>query len=183
MKYAIIKIALTVLMLLISPIAMAIPDSNSIVRDGIEYYIQTDKSVYNLGEDVEMLYRVTNLTDVNVTFRFPSSPAWNFWVEKDGEGIWSAVKIWYAFGTSFTLTPSEYKEFPDFSPPYVWDMRDDEGNLINVGEYEVIGGFDAGIAENFYYSRVSVPITVVPEPGSFVLLLGGMFYLTRKRKT
>jgi len=41
-------------------------DSNSIVEYGIEYYIQTDKSVYNLGESVEMLYRVTNVTDGNV---------------------------------------------------------------------------------------------------------------------
>jgi len=28
---------------------------------GIEYYMQTDKSVYKLGEKVKMLYRVTNL--------------------------------------------------------------------------------------------------------------------------
>jgi len=38
-------------------------DSNSIIKDGIEYYIQTDKAVYDLGENVEILYRVTNLTD------------------------------------------------------------------------------------------------------------------------
>ncbi len=36
-------------------------DSNSIVQDDIEYYMQTNKSVYDLGEDVELLYRVTNL--------------------------------------------------------------------------------------------------------------------------
>jgi hypothetical protein len=36
-------------------------NSNSIVQDDIEYYIQTNKAVYDLGENVEMLYRVTNL--------------------------------------------------------------------------------------------------------------------------
>ncbi len=43
--------------------ARAVPmpvGSNFVVQDGIEYYMQTDKSVYDLGEDVEMSYRVTN---------------------------------------------------------------------------------------------------------------------------
>jgi len=38
-------------------------DSNSIVQDGIKYYLQTDKAVYSLGENVEILYRITNLRD------------------------------------------------------------------------------------------------------------------------
>jgi hypothetical protein len=179
MKTIISAIALAVLLLGIAPFAMAIPDSNSIVRDGIEYYIQTDKSIYDLGENVEMLYRVTNLRSEDVTFGFPGSPEWNFWVEKDGINIWSAVKGWYAFSPGFTLAPGEYKEFPDLNPPCIWDMRDNENNLINVGEYDVIGGFDAGIAEHYYYSRVSVPITIVPEPATIVLLGIGGFLLAR----
>jgi hypothetical protein len=182
MKTIISAITLAVLVLGITPIAMAVPNSNSIIQDGIEYYTQTDKAVYELGEDVEMLYRVTNLTDVNVVFYLPNSPAWNFWVEKDGENIWTAVEGWYAFSSGFTLAPGEFKEFPVFSPYYVWDMRNNENNLINVGEYDVIGGFDAGEAENYYYSRVSVPITIVPEPSSLAILLAGAVYLTRKRK-
>ncbi len=35
-------------------------NSNTVVEDEIEYYVQTDKSVYDLGEDVEILYRITN---------------------------------------------------------------------------------------------------------------------------
>lgn len=38
-------------------------DPNSIIRDGIEYYIHTDKSVYELGEHTEILFRIANLTD------------------------------------------------------------------------------------------------------------------------
>jgi hypothetical protein len=38
-------------------------NSKTIVEDGIEYYIQTDKSVYELGEHTEILYRISNLTD------------------------------------------------------------------------------------------------------------------------
>ncbi len=38
-------------------------NSNTIIEDGIEYYVKTDKSVYELGEHTEILYRITNLTD------------------------------------------------------------------------------------------------------------------------
>jgi hypothetical protein len=183
MKKAILSIVLAVLLLGTAPIAMATLNSNSIVEDGIEYYVQTNKPVYNLGENVEMLYRVTNLRSEDVVFYLPNSPAWNFWVEKDGENIWTAVEGWYTVSSGFTLAPSEFKEFPVFSPYYVWDMRNNENNLINVGEYDVIGGFDAGAAENYYYSRVSVPITIVPEPCSLAFLLASMVYFIKKRRT
>ncbi len=49
-------------------------NSNSIVEDDIEYYMQTDKDVYDLGENVEMLYRVTNLGSEDVSFTFPNGP-------------------------------------------------------------------------------------------------------------
>jgi hypothetical protein len=77
MKKGLLKSIFAVLFLL--PVcASATVNSNSIIQDDIEYYIQTDKSVYNLGEDVEMLYRVTNLRSEDVEFYFPNSPAWNF---------------------------------------------------------------------------------------------------------
>ena len=38
-------------------------NSKTIIEDGIEYYVKTDKSIYELGEHTEILYRITNLTD------------------------------------------------------------------------------------------------------------------------
>ena len=35
-------------------------NSNSFIKENIEYYIQTDKKDYKLGENVGMLYGVTN---------------------------------------------------------------------------------------------------------------------------
>jgi hypothetical protein len=169
------KTILVVLVLGTAQVAKAnLVNSNSIIQDGIEYYIQTDKFVYDLGENVEILYRVTNLRDEDVTFGFPNSPEWNFWVEKDGKNVWTAVKGWWTMVTVFTLGPGECREFPTYAPPCIWDMRDNENNLIDVGEYEVIGGFDAGAAANYEYSRVSVPITIIPEPATFLLLAVGI---------
>jgi hypothetical protein len=48
--------------------------SNSMIVDDIEYYMQADDSIYDLSEDVEMLYRVTNLSSEEVTFSFGGSP-------------------------------------------------------------------------------------------------------------
>ena len=183
MKTKTMGIIVVALVLCMAEFARAtLVNSNSIVLNDVEYYIQTDKPVYNLGENVQILYRVTNLGDEDVTFSPLPRPEWNFWVEKDGEHIWRAVNTWYGSITEFTLSSGESKEFPAFSSPYVWDMRDDEDNLINIGEYEVIGGFDAGTAENYYYSRVAVPITIVPEPGSLVLFAAGLPILKYFRK-
>ena len=148
-------------------------DSNSIVKDGIEYYIQTNKSVYNLGEDVEILYRVTNLRDEDVTFSFPGSPEWNFWVEREGQSIWRAVNGWYAIGSGFTLSHGESKEFPTYNTPYIWDMRDSEKNLVDIGEYNVIGGLD-GYKGEYDSTAVSVHIEIVPEPSSLILFVVGL---------
>ena len=156
-------------------------NSNSIVQDDIEYYIQTDKAIYDLGENVQMLYRVTNEGSEDVTFAFPHSPEWNFWVEKDEQHIWRAVNGWWTVMTQFTLGPSDSKEFPIFDPPCIWNMRDDEDNLVNIGKYDVIGGLYAGTGE-YDFTKVSVPITIVPEPVSLTLFIAGVPVLLRKQR-
>jgi len=138
-------------------------NSNAIVIDNVEYYIQTDKAVYDLGENVEMLYRVTNRGAEDVTFAFGALPVWNFWVEKDGEHIWRAVNGWYAAATNLTISPGESREFPALDLPWIWNMRDKESNLVNAGEYSVIGGLYAGPGL-YEYSRVAVPIQIILEP-------------------
>jgi len=107
-----------------------------------------------------MLYKVTNLRDEDVTFAFSMSPEWNFWVEKDGENIWTAVEAWWMFGTGFTLASGEYKEFPDYDPPGIWDMSDRDGNLVSPGQYTVIGGLHAGSGQ-YENTKVSVTIEIM----------------------
>lgn len=164
------------LLFVITAVAESVIVENSIIVDDIEYYVRTDKDIYTLSEDVEMLFRVTNLRGEDVTFDFGNSPEWNFWVEKDGESIWKAVNGWWTFPTAFDLASNESKEFP-----YVWDMRDNEGYLIAPGAYGVTGGLDANIGI-YDYTKVSVPIAVVPEPVTILLFGLGGLALRRRRQ-
>ena len=151
---------------------------NSIEVNDVEYYVQTDKSVYDLGENVEMLYRITNQGDEDISFSFPHTPEWNFWIEKNGVNTWTAVKSWYEVVSEFTLVPGEYIEFPHFSSPLIWDMMDNNGVQVQLGQYDVIGGLDL---ESYYdYTKISVPIEIVPEPNSIMLLAIGTVFIRRR---
>jgi hypothetical protein len=182
MKTKIMGVVTVVLVLGIAHLARAtLVDSNSIVQDGIEYYIQTDKFVYDLGQNVEMLYKVINLGEGKVTFTFPHSPVWQFWFEKDGEQIWSAINYRLAIYTDLTLMPGELIEFPDFRPPFIWNMRDYRNNLVDLGKYNVIGGLYDGLGY-YDYTKVTVSLEIVPEPSSFLFLVFGIFGIRAKHR-
>jgi len=161
-------------------------NSNSIVQDGIEYYIQTDKSVYDLGESVEMLYRVTNLGDEDVTIGsvvFDQLAYYDFWIMQDGSQIWSYPYLSIVTDvTAFHLGPYESKELQT-----VWNMINDNGTTwlpnddfpVNIGIYDVIGELDLIIGERF---PLSVPIQIIPEPSTFVLLWVGLMAVLSYKK-
>jgi len=156
---------------------------NSIEVNDVEYYVQTDKSTYLLGEDVEMLYRITNLGQESITYTVSWSPIWNFWAETGGQCIWTGMYSKLAIVTSLTIGAGESVEFPEFNPHFTWDLRDDADDLIQPGEYDVIGGIDH--SENYYdFTKVSVQIEVIPEPASVFFLSIGLpflrFFLKRK---
>lgn len=172
----------------LSSIAMADTVSvnfNSKVIDGIEFYVQTDKAIYNLGENVEMLYKVTNFNDYSVNFGFGHMPEWNFWVEQNGINIWTKVQFPLAVAISYTIDPGESRVYP-YIPPVIWNMKDNDGSLISSGIYEVIGGYDWNWINGSYdYSKISVPITIIPEPSSVMILsLGvlGLFFRRNKKQ-
>ena len=157
------------LVLSMAGIADTAPDSNSIIKDNIEYYIHTDKSVYDLGEEVEILYRVTNLTDVSVNLGtlLPDPPDnYDLRIMQGNAQVW-----WYPYTAitavirDFILQPLETKEFQT-----TWDMMNDNGTpfqeyddfFVTPGSYNVVGE----VALSFGYERVpvSVSIEIIPEP-------------------
>ena len=174
--------------------AVLVPvNSNSVVLDGIEYYMQTDKSVYDLGEDVEMLYRVTNLTEEDVTIGFrhgPESRQCDFIVEKDGETVWDTTHWGVLFSpTWFVLKPSESNEYIQlWNMTYSEEWRGNGGrgglpdNEVTPGIYDI-----TGVLSYYPFEEKYVPVTVemqiIPEPATFGLMgIGLLSLLVRKRQ-
>ncbi len=185
MKRAVITVAAVVLLgVAMEGRANLVPvNSNSVIEDGIEYYIETDKVVYDLGEDVEILYRITNLRDEEwevISF----FPVWDISIgEKRGDEfaeVWSLH--WYGGGHTgpavLRLQGGEYKAFED-----VWSQINHKGTreieddvLVLPGAYRVTGVIES------LNSTVGVPITIVPEPTSLAVFAFGVAILSYERR-
>ena len=163
MKKIIVTTAVIVFSMAI--IAYAAPDSNSIVKDDIEYYMQTDKHTYHSGENVEMLYRVTNLGNEDVRFDFSDQVQYYFEVKDNtGEVIWFKPKVGFPAFSYFVLQPNEYKEYSEN-----WDMLDNQGILIAADIYNVTGSLHPILlsqTDKDKYVPVSVPIEIIPPPAT-----------------
>ena len=169
-------------------------DSNSVVENGIEYYIQTDKAVYDLGESVEILYRVTNLTDnpVSIGEVLLFGPDYNVIITDDGENeVWCYLLTLHPPGppgtTMFHLEPYESKEYQT-----TWDLTNDNGTSDRTDDFPVDPGMYNITGElflTFPYWDKKVPVTldieIIPEPCSLTLLGAGLLsvILYRKERT
>ena len=164
--------------------ATLITNSNSIIQDNIEYYMQTDKSVYNLGEEVEMLYRVTNLGEEEWG-SYHARVGVDFTVEaREGENFneiwyWSWDKFFPDDLIVFTLPPGESMEFNGTWPQI---------NLNGSGEPEDHTQVPAGAYRTsghlapYHQTALAVDITIIPEPCTLLLLgLGGLVLLKRRK--
>ena len=150
--------------------------SNSLIVDDIEYYIQADDSIYDLGEDIESLFRVTNLGDETVSIG-TSYPIIDIIVsEKEGEVFneiwnWSWDQIYPPGPVLFELDPDEFIELGG-----TWPQIDLHGSVeiedhtqVPPGIYRVSGYLTPTD------TNVVVDITIVPEPTTVLLFgLGGL---------
>jgi len=156
-------------------------NSNTVVQDGIEYYIQTDNAVYDLGEDVELLFRMTNLTDEEWYVRWLGSGV-NIVIEAEGEAgeVW-AWSWWQFFDTGpqiIRLQTGESLEIGDVWPQLDYGgIPDPEGGVpAGPGTYTVTGSFEPMDVS------VSVDVAIVPEPATIILLCGGVALLRFGRR-
>jgi len=105
-------------------------------------------------------------------------PVYNFWVEKNNQNVWTGVRSWYLMGKGLTLIPGQLIEFPEHEPAFLWNMKDNTDNLVSTGIYDVIGGLDHG----HEYSIVSVPIEIIPEPITLLIICTGIPLLRKRFK-
>ena len=142
--------------------ARSAPDSNSIVVDDIELYVETDKSFYYLGENVEMLYRLTKLGMPPATIPCYQYPPLNLVVRKDGKTVWMKQQFWLFIIGDMRLFPRIPVEITS-----CWDMNDFNDVPVEPGIYDVLGViYGGGIP------YVGVQITILPEPRTITVGLG-----------
>jgi len=115
-------------------------------KDAIEYYIQTDKAVYNLGENVEILYSVTNMSGNPVDIGMVLNCYYwcHFMVTDDhNTDIWQHFRIIPPCGDiMFSLDAYESRECQ-----ISWDMISDNGTFfehdddypVGPGSYNITG--------------------------------------------
>jgi hypothetical protein len=155
--------------------------SNSVIEDDIEYYIEVDKSVYNLGEDVEFLYRITNLSDEERRF-IGSFPLFDVLAEeKDGEDF---NEIWnLTWGQAGPMGPMVYGlgSHESIEINALWPQINLHGSVEIEDHTQVLAG-SYRLSGICYPTDVSIPvdIDIVPEPGSLSLLLAGSIALLKK---
>jgi hypothetical protein len=170
-RIAAVAVSLFSLILLVSPTAHTattadVPNANSIVEDNIEYYMQTDKAVYDVRENVQMLYRVTNVGDEDVEFVFTYGGldnTCNWIVDKDGLRIWDNLdRPGTTVMTHLVLSPSQ-----SYAYTHTWDMTDNDGENISPGNYTVTGVLGY-CPPHERYVPVSVSIDIIHEPETYV---------------
>jgi len=134
--------------------------SNFVIKDGIEYYMQTDKAVYSLGEKVKMMYRVTNLSNQDVTFWFANQQQSYFKVSDGATIIWYRPHQFLPAVSEFTLGPGEFKGYFE-----QWSMVNERtGNPVTPGIYDITGALFSVKDPAKRHVPVSVQIEIMAEP-------------------
>jgi len=124
----------------------SLPKSVSVEENGIEYYLETDRSSYRLGESVTILYRVTNKTDevrdLGTVFNCEYCIR-QLQITLDGREIWRTCRVPPPCGQKeLRLNPHESWTYTE-----QWSMINDNGTLEpeddfpieDKGKYNVTG--------------------------------------------
>jgi len=145
------------------------------------YLIETDKEVYQLGEEVRITHRAVNQGEVDVTIRFGWAPGFEFCIVAGDESMepWFQARspvIWW-----LTLTPGE-----SYITEWTWDMTDRDGIPLAPGNYDIVGvshGALDPVLPGVDYPDVPVTsITIVPEPGMLGFVSLGFGVLLRRKR-
>ena len=143
------------------------------------YSIETDKQVYQLGEQVHITYRALNEGEVNIRLEFLYTPGFGFEVLRDGEEV-SAPSLLFPGRYLRVLAPGE-----SYAIEWTWGMNDSDGNPLAPGKYDIVGIAHGGpspvVVGAQYPGPPATSITIVPEPGMLALVSVSFWLLLRRR--
>lgn len=158
----------------------------------IELRVQTDRASYRPGEVVDILFTITNLGRQGIWHATILHPPLNLRARAGDTTIWVALETPPV--DQWPPTPGvgiQAGEFVELRS--TWPMEDDLGRPVGPGVYEIQGLFDwavvpvldggtiIGTVESGFL--VGVPIEVVPEPTTGMLLfVGYLASLARARR-
>ena len=162
-------------------------NSNFRIEDEIQYTVMTDKAIYQLGDHVYMQCQVTNLSATEEKLLWSANmPPYTFNIIDQGDNlVISYPGIYLPVVLKFPIQPLETKIYPEpwSSQPdgLIWDMKEWDGNIVDLGVYEVYA-IPPVLFPPVSSSIISVPIQIIPEPTSLVLLSLGLLLVKKKKR-
>jgi len=140
----------------------------------LDSFIETDKTVYSLGQQVHVVHRVESNLDEPWTLWPVRDPWWNLHVfDEGGSEVWTRFRAFLHYAPPLVFAPGEWVEYE-----YTWDLTDLEGNPVAPGRYELAALISQGPG-----SRTWITVAPAPEPGALLLMLAGFTWpLARRRK-
>ncbi len=142
--------------------------ANTIMKDGMECTIEVDRPVYQVGEHVQILFRVTNVTDEVIILSFPSSCQVAFDIWRGTAVVWYYPWTKMSGETSFELSPGEVKEWStewnaiDFNGSFSFEP---ENHIPAVpGIYEIVVRLGCNLLDgDANYAIMTLPIEIIPR--------------------
>lgn len=118
----------------------------------VEVTVSTDKSSYNLSENVKCTLSVKNISPATIEVIFTSSQMYDFIVQKASNVIWrwSQDKVFLTVLTPFVLEPGSTEVFSE-----IWSQKDNDGNNVLSGSYFLTGYLEnetSGVSSTEYFS-------------------------------
>ena len=169
------------------PAKATLVDANA-VEEGLEYYIRIDKGVYDLGETIEMLGRITNVGDETLNVAELGCFSLRFKLARLGGDILKAPLIIVpCIPDIVTLNPGEYMERRYNITSLTWGL---DGQVVDepftiFGQYSIISEYDnnwPGAEGPLTLEPDALDFVIIPEPASiFLFSLGLTSLLVRKK--